>query len=150
MAAAGAPTKTYVSGDLDHVALDVADVHAILPFYTDVLGLEPLRLAEFNGGEVPFPSVRVNAGTILDFFQAAPDGSAATPTAPPPPPKGAAGHLCLRLDKPDWEAVLGRVRDAGLPAGEVRQLSGARGMGTSVYLSDPEGNKVEVRYYPDA
>eukprot|EP00168_Porphyra_purpurea_P014749 TRINITY_DN4307_c0_g1_i1.p1 TRINITY_DN4307_c0_g1~~TRINITY_DN4307_c0_g1_i1.p1 ORF type:complete len:200 (+),score=53.63 TRINITY_DN4307_c0_g1_i1:194-793(+) len=147
MAAAGPPTRTYVSGDLDHVALDVADVHAVLPFYTDVLGLEPLRLAEFNGGKVPFPSVRVNAGTILDFFQGAPDGSAA---APPPPPKGAAGHLCLRLDKRDWEAVLCRVCVAGLPAGEVRQLSGARGMGTSVYLSDPEGNKVEIRYYPDA
>lgn len=145
MAASAPPasaTKKYVTGDLDHVAMDVADVATILPFYTDILGLEPLRLAEFHGGDVPFPSVRISAATILDFFPAA-DGKAV-------PPPGPTGHLCLNLDRADWEAVRGRVADAGLPAGPVRQLSGARGMGTSVYLKDPEGNTVEIRYYPDA
>ncbi|GAB0491671.1 hypothetical protein MMPV_002925 [Pyropia vietnamensis] len=144
MAASEPATRTtkYVTGDLDHVALDVADVEAVLPFYTDILGLEPMRLAEFHGGDVPFPSVRVNAGTILDFFPAT------DATAVPSP--GPAGHLCLNLSRQDWEAVRRRVDDAGLSAGPVRQLSGARGMGTSVYLKDPEKNTVEIRYYPDA
>lgn len=139
--AASLSTK-YVTGDLDHVAMDVANVDAVLSFYTDILGLEPLRLAEFHGGDVPFPSVRINAATILDFFPAG-DASAV-------PSPGPAGHLCLNLGRQDWEAVRRRVQDAGLPAGHVRQLSGARGMGTSVYLKDPENNTVEIRYYPDA
>lgn len=145
MAASGeaaSRTTKYVTGDLDHVAMDVADVAAVMSFYTDLLGLEPLRLAEFYGGAVPFPSVRINAATILDFFPAT-DGKAV-------PPPGPAGHLCIKLGREDWEAVRRRVQEAGLPAGPVRQLSGARGMGTSVYLKDPEDNTVEIRYYPDA
>ena len=37
-------------------------------WWHDLLGLEPVRLDEWRRGEVPFVSVRINDGTILDLF----------------------------------------------------------------------------------
>ena len=51
--------------DLDHIALNVRDVDSMLRF---VLGLKPERLNLYQEQKAPFPSVRVNADTIIDLF----------------------------------------------------------------------------------
>src|SRR5258708_18618491 len=53
---------------LDHVVLEVKDPIRSAEFYRRIIGLRPVRLAEFRRGRAPFPSVRVAAGTVLDFF----------------------------------------------------------------------------------
>jgi len=115
----------------DHLVLRTAGVERALAFYTEVLGLEPVRLDEWRAGEVGFPSVRVNAETILDFV--------AVDAAPAP-----LDHLCLVVEALDWDAEIA----AGLEVvrGPVTS-SGARGDGTSVYVRDPDGNIVELRHY---
>ena len=53
---------------LDHIVLNVGDIDRALNFYTEVLGLRGERVDEFRAGKVGFPSVRINAETIIDLF----------------------------------------------------------------------------------
>jgi len=117
---------------LDHVVLNVADVERALAFYCDELGLAPERVDEWRRGDVPFPSVRVDAGTILDLLAAPRSGENCD-------------HLCLVVRPVDLEAVKasGRFEVVDGPATRF----GARGNGTSLYVKDPDGNTVELRHY---
>ena len=117
---------------LDHVVLNVADVERSLAFYCDELGLAPERVEEWRRGEILFPSVRVDAGTIIDLLAVARTGENAD-------------HLCLVVEPVDLEAIKasGRFEVVDGPATRF----GARGDGTSLYVKDPDGNTVELRYY---
>ena len=117
---------------LDHVVINCGDVERSLRFYVDDLGLEPLRVLEWRRNEVPFPSVRIDRGTIIDLFDKAPTGENLN-------------HFCLVVEPTDFEAVKASGRF------EVRSGPGtrwgARGDATSLYISDPDGNTIELRYY---
>lgn len=117
---------------LDHVVLNCADVDRSLSFYCDQLGLEPVRVEEWRGGRAPFPSVRVDAGTIIDLLSAPRTGQNAD-------------HFCLVVEPLDLEALAatGRFDVVDGPAPRY----GARGTGTSLYVRDPDGNTVELRHY---
>jgi catechol 2,3-dioxygenase-like lactoylglutathione lyase family enzyme len=117
---------------LDHVVLNVADVERSLAFYRDELGLEPVRVDEWRRGEAPFPSVRVDAGTILDLLAVPRTGVNAD-------------HLCLVVEPVDLAAVRANGRFVVLDGPATR--FGARGNGTSLYVEDPDGNTVELRHY---
>lgn len=129
---------------LDHLVLNVRDVDRALHFYHALLGLEVLRLDAFRVGQVAFVSVRVNDQTIIDLF--------------PAPERAAAGgdvhnmdHLCLVADATELEALRRDLERAGYPAdGEPRPRWGARGDGLAFYVRDPDGNRVEIRAYPQA
>lgn len=129
---------------LDHVALNVRDVEKSLHFYLDVLGLEPDRIEEWRSGNVPFPSVRLNPGTILDFFPEALWDENASPGV-----QGALNHISLAMRRQDWEALLGRLEQNKIVV-EIGPCErwGAYGTGTSVYFRDPEGTLLEAKYYP--
>lgn len=129
---------------MDHIVLNMEDEEAMLHFYTRVLDLSPERLAEFRAGAVPFPSVRLNAHTIMDFFPKAMWQSAVAPG----PGGRHFNHLCLALDKADWDALIGRLAVAGvaIETGPVPRW-GAHGNGTSIYFRDPEHNLIEARHY---
>ncbi|MFF1478162.1 VOC family protein [Streptomyces sp. NPDC058301] len=119
--------------DFDHLVLNVQDVERALAFYTGPLGLEPVRVEEWRAGKVPFPSVRVSQTMIIDLFDR---------------PRGESNvdHICLVVEPLDWQEVI----DSGALAvleGPVSRY-GARGSATSVYVQDPEGNTVELRWYP--
>ena len=53
---------------MDHIVLRVRDVEESLRFYSEVLGLAVERVEQWRAGEVRFPSVRLNADTIIDLF----------------------------------------------------------------------------------
>ena len=131
---------------LDHVAINVRDIDRALDFYCDVLGLEALRVDEFKSGKVTFPSVRVSGGTILDFMPI-PD------SASPPDSEGSGvetmNHLCMVTSEAGFNELTNRLEThaVAVEQGPVTRW-GAKGNGTSVYLLDPEGNRVEIRYYP--
>lgn len=117
---------------LDHVVLNVADVERSLEFYCEQLGLAPERVDEWRRGEIPFPSVRVDAGTIIDLLAVARTGENAD-------------HVCFVVDPVDFDGlkVSGRFDVVEGPATRF----GAHGDGTSLYVKDPDGNTVELRYY---
>lgn len=116
---------------LDHLVLNVADVERSIAFYVG-LGCAPERVEEWRRGEVPFPSVRIDEGTIIDLFASERSGENVD-------------HLCLVIEPTDLEAVKA--------SGEFEVLSGpgtrwgAQGDATSLYIRDPDGNTVELRHY---
>ena len=121
--------------ELDHVVLNVADVERSLAWYTELLGLDGVRVDEWRAGDVPFPSVRVNAGCIIDLFA----------TDDPTVGDGNMNHFCFRADRGDVDAIVADCRFTVVDGPGPR--FGARGDGWSVYVTDPDGNTVEVRSY---
>lgn len=118
--------------ELDHIVLNVVDVERSLRFYCEELGLEGVRVDEWRRQEVFFPSVRVNAGTLLDLLQL--------------PRRGEnVDHFCLVVAPVDFEALKASGRFEVVDGPDRR--FGARGDGTSLYIRDPDRNLVELRYY---
>jgi catechol 2,3-dioxygenase-like lactoylglutathione lyase family enzyme len=116
----------------DHLVLVVADVERSLAFYCGELGLAGVRVDEWRRGEVPFASVRVDEGTILDLLPGERDGRNVD-------------HLCLVIEATDLAALAASGRFE-VVNGPVR-VFGARGYGESVYVRDPDANTVELRVY---
>ena len=124
---------------LDHVVLDVADPARSIGWYRDRLGLEPLRVAEFERGEVFFPSVRVDAHTIIDLLPVGRpvDGSA---------PDRAVDHVCLVVAPGTDLAAVAASGAFEVVDGPDRRW-GARGDATSLYVLDPDRHVIELRAY---
>ncbi|MFD7918036.1 VOC family protein [Streptomyces sp. NPDC059740] len=126
--------------DFDHLVLRVRDIERSLAFYTGELGLAPVRVDRWRQGEVPFPSVRVSPGTLIDLVRdedAAADG----------PPRTNVDHICLVVEPVDWDEVIASGRFTVLDGPGPR--FGARGTAQSLYVEDPDGNVVELRWYPE-
>ncbi|MFJ8110176.1 VOC family protein [Streptomyces sp. NPDC096132] len=117
----------------DHLVLNVGDVERALDFYAGHLGLEPVRVDEWRAGKVPFPSVRITPDTIVDLVGRARGESNVD-------------HICLTVDPLDWDEIITSGAFTVLE-GPVQRF-GARGTATSVYVQDPDGNTVELRWYP--
>jgi len=121
----------------DHLVLNVADVRRSLDFYVGRLGLAPERVEEWERGEVFFPSVRIDATTIVDLL--GPDERR------PGVGHGNVDHLCLVVaDDVDELAAAGGFDVVDGPD----ERWGAQGVARSLYVRDPDGNVVELRRYP--
>jgi catechol 2,3-dioxygenase-like lactoylglutathione lyase family enzyme len=120
---------------LDHVVIVTPDVERSLAWYEGMLGLQGDRVEEWRRGEAPFPSVRVSATTILDLLQGERSGVNVD-------------HLCFVIEPQD----LGALAVSGgfdVVSGPVPRF-GAQGIGDALYVRDPDGNLVELRYYGEA
>ncbi|MDT7707337.1 MAG: hypothetical protein QOG20_2944 [Pseudonocardiales bacterium] len=113
---------------LDHIVLVTPDAERLIAWYRDVLGLEPERLEPWRTGDVPFASLRVSAGTIIDVLPGERSGTNME-------------HVALVVDA-DLDALAAEHGVAG-----PKDLFGARGQGRGIYLRDPDGNGVELRSY---
>ncbi|MSQ26839.1 MAG: VOC family virulence protein [Dehalococcoidia bacterium] len=129
--------------EMDHIVLNVADIDRSLAFYTNVLGLPAEREDEWRAGKIGFPSVRINADTIIDLM-AGPVLGAATGQKT----QGNLNHFCMVVAGADLAPALGHLAANGVAVhnGPVSRW-GAHGRATSVYLLDPDGNEVELRCY---
>jgi catechol 2,3-dioxygenase-like lactoylglutathione lyase family enzyme len=123
----------HVTG-FDHLVLNCGDVDASLAWYTNLLGLEAVRVAEWRSGAAPFPSVRIDATTIIDLLDAPRSGVNID-------------HLCLVLEPTDLYALAASGRFDIVGDGPISGLSGARGDATSLYVRDPDNNIIELRCY---
>ncbi|MBS1217830.1 MAG: yaeR [Proteobacteria bacterium] len=129
---------------LDHVVLRAVNVPHMVRFYCDVLGctLERERAA--------IGLTQLRAGnSLIDL--AAVDGEVG--------PRGGAGprvdgrnmdHLCLRIEPFDPGALTAHLIRHGVVPGEIKSRYGADGQGPSIYISDPEGNTVELKGPPES
>jgi glyoxylase I family protein len=123
--------------ELDHVVLRCRDQERALDFYSRVLGLrEERRIAQIG-------LIQLRAGaSMIDLV----------PAAAPPSDEGRnVDHFCLGIEARDLAAVVRYLRDNAVEVmGEPAQRYGARGMGLSIYVRDPEGNVVELKQMPSA
>lgn len=129
--------------EMDHIVLVVADVERSLQWYLDVVGMTPVRVDEWRAGRVPFPSARVNDGTIIDIIPGR--GAGTVEKVDDFSTVDNVDHFCLVVEPDDLELIVSS--DAfDVIEGPVTRY-GARGDGTSVYVRDPDGNTVEFRHY---
>lgn len=130
--------------DIDHVVLRVVDVDAMLGFYCGVLGCTLDRRRDDLG------LVQLRAGrAMIDLVVV--DGKLGRMGGRAPGVEGRnLDHLCLRIEPFDEAALRAELRQAGIAAGETATRYGAEGDGPSIYVTDPEGNVVELKGPPSA
>ncbi|HSG87577.1 MAG TPA: VOC family protein [Pseudomonadales bacterium] len=128
---------------LDHVVIRVRDLDAMVAFYRDQLGCPVERVV------ADFGLVQLRAGSALvDLVDAAGrigrDGG-----APPGAGGGNMDHLCLRIEPFEADALAARLATAGIDFEPPARRYGADGFGQSIYLRDPEGNRIELKGPPE-
>jgi catechol 2,3-dioxygenase-like lactoylglutathione lyase family enzyme len=120
---------------LDHIVLTVADVEASAAWYQEKLGVELIRMEEWRRGEVLFPSLRLDATTLIDLFQGDRTGENLN-------------HFAVVVEGADLAAVAASGEFELHGSAEPADLFGAQGQGLGIYVKDPDGNVVELRTYP--
>jgi catechol 2,3-dioxygenase-like lactoylglutathione lyase family enzyme len=126
--------------DIDHVVLRVRDIEAMTRFYCDVLGASKVAYRP----EFGMTHLRVGGGSMIDLV--AIDGPLGKPGGAAPGKEGRnMDHLCLRVDPFDQGAIVAHLKKHAVKVGEIHTRFGAEGNGTSIYLTDPEGNTVELK-----
>ncbi len=127
---------------LDHFVLRVRDLDVSIRFYRDTLHLPILFLDEYRRGQRPFVSVRLE-NQLLDLV---PDSSYN-------PHNSVAHqgfvHFCIEIEAGHLATIVPDLKRQGVAVLEEQPLSrsGARGLGQSIYISDPDGYVVELKEY---
>jgi catechol 2,3-dioxygenase-like lactoylglutathione lyase family enzyme len=127
---------------LDHLVLRVRDEARMLDFYTRVLGCREERRLDDLG------LVQLRAGSsLIDFVRL--DGPLGRRGGAAPGREGRnLEHFCLRIEPFNASALAAHLEANGLPPAAVETRYGAEGFGPSLYLTDPEGNTVELKGPP--
>ena len=123
----------------DHLVLRVRDVDRAIAFYETVLGcgvdrrrpelgLYHLRCADFMIDLVDITGKLGGEGAAVE------DGM----------PRNL-DHFCLTVEPFDEAAIRRHLDDHGVPASETAERYGARGTGRSMYIQDPDGNRIELK-----
>jgi catechol 2,3-dioxygenase-like lactoylglutathione lyase family enzyme len=121
---------------LDHLILAVNDRGESVRFFTALMGFA------HEGEDGPFSVIRVSPETTLQLAPWGTEGGE---------------HLAFALTPEEFDATFARVRAAGVPYGDSYhdvgnmrgpgEEAGARGLGPTVYLFDPNGHLIELRHY---
>lgn len=130
-----APPFTF--RQLDHVVLRARDIAALTDFYLG-LGMVVERDAR---QELGLMQLRMG-DSLLDL--AAIDGPLGGDHQPPLPAHANVDHIAVRVDPFDKAAILAYCAEHQIPAQARDELLGAEGIGPSVYIEDPEGNRIEL------
>ncbi len=126
-------------GEIDHVVLRVLDVDAMKRFYCDVLGCREERRQD----EIGLVQLRAGA-SLIDLVSV--DGKlGGQGGAAPGREAHNMDHLCLRVEDYDETAILAHLAAHGVRIGELGSRYGAQGEGPSIYLYDPQGNRIELK-----
>jgi catechol 2,3-dioxygenase-like lactoylglutathione lyase family enzyme len=127
---------------IDHVVLRVSRMGAMLHFYCGVLGCTVERRQDDLG------LIQLRAGAaLIDLVSI--DGKLGRSGGAAPGHEGRnLDHFCLNVDPFDEPSLREALTQHGVEAGRVEQRYGAQGEGPSLYITDPEGNVVELKGPP--
>jgi glyoxylase I family protein len=130
--------------ELDHLVLRVVDLDSMLRFYCGVLGCTVERRDDAVG------LVQLRAGrSLIDLVPVT--GRLGRAGGAPAGSEGRnLDHFCVRVEPFDESAIRDGLRQSGVTAGVTQTRNGAEGEGPSIYISDPEGNVIELKGPPVA
>ena len=121
--------------EIDHVVFRCRDQTRMLEFYTRIIGLTEERRIDQIG------LIQLRAGqSMIDLVPAevASDDKSRN-----------VDHVCLGIEAVDLSAIARYLKENSVEViGEPATRYGARGMGLSIYLRDPEGNLIELKQIP--
>ncbi|MGE0314010.1 MAG: VOC family protein [Lautropia sp.] len=125
---------------IDHVVFRVRDLDASVAFYRKALGCEVARIREDLG------LVHLRAGTCLIDLVSVSGRLGAAGGAPPRADGHNVDHVCLRIDAFDEARLASHLSACGAaPRGPATVNFGAQGQGPSLYFTDPDGNRIELK-----
>jgi glyoxylase I family protein len=124
---------------LDHIVLRVRDMERMVAFWRDALGCTVEKVQAELG------LVHIRAGTaLIDLVDVA--GTLGKEGGRAPEAEGRnLDHFCLRVEPFDPAAIRARLKAQGIEADPPKRRFGAEGYGNSIYFSDPEGNRIELK-----
>jgi len=121
---------------IDHLILNVNDIAASVDFYVNVLGFKD------EGEDGPFTVIRVSQDFV---FLLGPWGT-----------KGNE-HYAFAMSRPDFDKTFALIKEKQIPYGDSfhsvgnnsgpGEESGAKGMGPTIYMFDPNHHLIEIRTY---
>ena len=125
--------------NIDHVVLRVRDMQNSLRFYTQVVGCEIAKQRPDLG------LVHLRAGaSMIDLVDV--NGMLGRKGGMPPDARQQnVDHFCLRIEPFNEDALLTYLRSQGIDVDPAESRYGAEGDGPSIYFSDPDGNRVELK-----
>jgi catechol 2,3-dioxygenase-like lactoylglutathione lyase family enzyme len=127
---------------IDHIVLRVSDIDRMMAFYVNVIGCTLEKIQK----EVGLYQVRAGS-SLIDLIPVDEKLGKVGGAAP-----GAEGrnldHFCLRVEPFDADAIGRHLHLNGIEPGKVESRDGAEGEGPSIYVTDPEGNVVELKGPP--
>src|SRR5262245_47977290 len=127
---------------IDHLVLRVVDLERMLHFYCSTIGCTVEKRQDDIG------LIQLRAGNaLIDLVPV--DGKLGRAGGAPAGKEGRnLDHFCLRVEPFEPAAIQEQLARRGYTAGPVEQRYGAEGEGPSIYVTDPEGNVVELKGPP--
>ena len=125
--------------EIDHLVLRVIDLDRMLRFYCDAIGCSVERRQDDIG------LVQLRAGRSLIDLVPVTGRIGMAGGAPPGHDGRNLDHFCLRVEPFDEAAIRSHLATHGVQAGPLEARFGAEGEGPSIYVTDPEGNVVELK-----
>jgi glyoxylase I family protein len=117
--------------EIDHVVLRTSDARRLTRFYCDLLGCTIEKTQTHIG------LTQLRAGrSLIDLLERKSGGVRIDQNM---------DHFCLRIEPFDAEAIIAFLRAHGADPGKVESRYGAEGAGPSIYVTDPDGNTVELK-----
>ena len=124
---------------IDHIVLRVADLQRSLAFYVDGLGCTVEKVQDDIG------LTQLRAGASLIDLVPLTGKLGRTGGAAPGEEGRNLDHFALDIVPFDEEAIRAHLKQRGIPIGKTGRRYGAKGYGPSIYITDPDGNVVELK-----
>lgn len=128
--------------EIDHLVLRVVNLDSTIRFYCEVFGCTIERRQDEIG------LIQLRAGrSLLDLVPV--DGELGKAGGVAPGKEGRnLDHFCFRVEPFDEQSIRRHLHVNGVEAGAIATRYGAEGYGDSIYVTDPEGNVVEIKGPP--
>ncbi len=132
-------TPPFALRAIDHLVLRVIDLDRMVAFYHDVLGCTDERTQP----EIGLYQLRAGS-SLIDLVTI--DGKLGAMGGAAPGREGRnVDHFAITIDRFDDNAIRAHLARHEVAVEQAGPRYGAEGEGPSIYISDPEGNIVELK-----